>query len=111
MNGYRVVVTGGSFGSLGTVRIIDLGQIAIRVLYSPLAKVISEPLLVRNELVVINEAVPAIESNKIKISVHLRVIRFFVPDELKDRDRYPRKSCGSPPMSMFVQSASKILEL
>ena len=105
------MVTGGSFGSLGTVRIIDLGQNAIRVLHSPLAKVISEPLLVRNELVVMNEAVPAIESDKINISVQLRVIRFVVPDELKDRDRYPRKSCGSPPMSMFVQSASKILEM
>ena len=55
------------FGSLGTVRIIDLGQIAIRVLYSPLAKVISEPLLVRNELVVMSETMPAIEFDKIVV--------------------------------------------
>ena len=61
------MVTGGSFGSLGTVRIIDLGQIAIRVLYSPLAKVISEPLLVRNELVVMSETMPATKSDKIVV--------------------------------------------
>ena len=105
------MVTGGSFGSLGTVRIIDLGQNAIRVLHSPLAKVISEPLLVRNELVVMNEPVPAIEFDKIKISFHLRVIRFFDPDELQASPSSVVTSRLGAQTSMFVQSASKIFDV